>query len=51
MKRLLLILVSALFAAGATAQVVETPVKGKTGIRLYDKSVRRTEIILPQIKG
>lgn len=51
MKRLFLILASALFVAGASAQVVETPVKGKTGIRLYDKSVRRTEIILPEIKG
>lgn len=52
MKKLFLILASVAFcAAGATAQVIETPVKGKTGIRLYDKAVRRTEIILPQIKG
>ena len=38
-------------AAAATAQVVQTPVMGKTGIRLYDKRVPRTEIILPQVKG
>ena len=51
MKRLFLILASALFVADASAQVVETPVMGKTGIRLYNKAVDRTEIILPEIKG
>jgi histidinol phosphatase-like PHP family hydrolase len=52
MKRLFVILVSAtLFVAGATAQVIQTPVIGKTGIRLYDKTVPRVEMNLPQVKG
>ena len=52
MKKLFLILAVALFAVSAVdAQVVQTPVMGKTGIRLYDRRVPRTEIILPQVKG
>ena len=52
MKRLFLIVAATCFAVSAVvAQVIQTPVKGKTGIRLYDKTVPRTEIILPQIKG
>ena len=51
MKRLFLILASALFVAGASAQVVETPVMVKTGILLYKKAVDSTEIFLPEIKG
>lgn len=52
MKKLFFILAMVAFgAAAATAQVVQTPVMGKTGIRLYDKRVPRTEIILPQVKG
>ena len=54
MKKFFLIATTfAIFAMSATAQVVQTPVKYKsgTGISLYDKRVPRTEIILPQIKG
>ena len=53
MKRVLLTFVAmASFATCAMAQVVvQTPVKGALGIRLYDKVVPRTEIILPQVKG
>lgn len=51
MKRLFLTVASMLLAAGATAQVVETPVITKTGITLYDTSMRRTEIVLPKMKG
>ena len=53
MKRVLLTFVAMVaFATCAMAQVVvQTPVKGALGIRLYDKVVPRTEIILPQVKG
>ena len=54
MKKILLIVASAaMFVATATAQVVQQPVvyKTGTGIRLYDRTVPRTEIILPKIKG
>ncbi len=52
MKRLTLLFAAVALAVSAvSAQVVQTPVKGKTGIRLYDKVVPRTEIILPQIQG
>lgn len=52
MKKLVSILLLATSCVmTVSAQVVQTPVKGKTGIRLYDKTVPRTEIILPQIKG
>ncbi len=52
MKRLFLSVVAVCFVASATvAQVIQTPVKGNLGIRLYDRTVPRTEIILPQVKG
>ena len=52
MKRAILFIAMVAFCAtAALAQVVQTPVMGKTGIRLYDKRVPRTEIILPQVKG
>ncbi len=52
MKKSFLIIVVALFATLAVeAQVVRTPVVGKTAISLYDRRVPRTEIILPQVKG
>ena len=52
MKKLFFVLSFALLCvAGISAQTVQTPVKSKTGIRLYDKKIPRTEIILPQIKG
>lgn len=52
MKKLFLIVAVVVFAVStAMAQVVQTPVKGKTGIRLYDRRMPRTEIILPQVKG
>ena len=53
MKRFISIFIAVtIFVTTAVAQqVIQTPVKGKTGIRLYDKTVPRTEIILPQIQG
>lgn len=53
MKRFFLIVAALCITASAVVaqQTVQTPVKGKTGIRLYDKRVPRTEIILPQVNG
>ena len=52
MKRLFFAIVALCFGASASmAQVIQTPVKWKTSISLYDRTVPRTEIILPQVKG
>lgn len=52
MKRL--IIVSILLVSCTVVlygQVVQTPVMGKTWVRLYDTTVPRTEIVLPQVGG
>ena len=52
MKRSVFILALLVFSLSAvSAQVVQTPVITETAIKLYDETVPRTEIILPQIGG
>lgn len=52
MKRVLFLLICLSWAHFvANAQRVETPQISPTAISLYDRSMKRTEIILPKIKG
>ena len=51
MKKFLFASFMAPFALSASAQTVATPTVSETTIKLFNASVNRTEIILPQIKG
>lgn len=51
MKRGLLIICATLSALTLSAQSVTKPIEGKTAIKLFDNSAKRTEIVLPQVEG
>ena len=51
MKKIVLSGVATLFTLVVTAQNIATPVVKYTGIILFDYSTKRTEIILPEVKG
>lgn len=51
MKKLLFSSALSLFALVALAQNIEKPVMDDLAIRLFDNSSKRTEIVLPQVKG
>ena len=51
MKKILLLSIATLFGAGISAQNVPTPLVTDMGIKLFDYSKKRTEIILPEVKG
>ena len=51
MKRGFLASIIAMFALSVSAQTIATPEVKETAIKLFDSSVKRTEIILPQVKG
>ena len=51
MRKYLLSAVLTLLVLGGTAQNILTPVAIETEIKLFDNAVKRTEIVLPQVKG
>ena len=51
MKKIVLSLVATLFALTTLAQNLAKPIMGDLAIRLFDNSAKRTEIVLPQVKG
>lgn len=51
MKNALLSSLLVLFVTTVSAQTFVAPQMGKTAIRLFDNTAKRTEIVLPQVKG
>ena len=51
MKKFLLLSIATLFGASLAAQNVPTPIYTETGIKMFDYSRKRTEIILPEVNG
>ena len=44
-------IIATLSALTLSAQSVTTPIVGKTAIKLFDNSAKRTEIVLPKVEG
>lgn len=51
MKRFVATMVAGLFAINSLAQNIAAPIVNETAIRLFDNTAKRTEIVLPQVKG
>lgn len=51
MKRFVATMVAGLFAINSLAQNLAAPIVNETAIRLFDNTAKRTEIVLPQVKG
>ena len=51
MKRFVVSMVAGLFALNSLAQNIATPIVKETEIKLFDNGAKRTEIVLPKVKG